>query len=514
MIREFAVNLLKPIPCLPCAILHKSGNPLWLVKETVTAEGISCLRQNGVESVFFVSADESLADVRHRFCHDIIPVDQLHPGETLASPILDADGKLLFEANRPIPESLPRALTRRDVKTVMVRKTEEVLEEKKAETLRKSLEEIAQKVDSAASSGLLRALKEEDLPENTVEAVRKKSRKTLMTALETEGQAFMDFLDTPTDKTLPVTEEVKEFCHDMIAQSLEHIQYLFDQVQRNRRIIEVNLAEKTIQNIMSGLIRNRDLLMFTSTDHGQYEYLVSHALATAVIASNISINLGFDAKQVRVIVYGGMLADIGMLRVPESIRNKKEPLTSAEYAEIRRHPGYGMDMLEHVANLPEEVKYIVYQTHERVDGSGYPHGKKGVVIHPYAQIVSIADMYSSIITPRPFRDAESPYKGMEKLVLMCGKRQINAEYIRGFLKCNSMFPVGSFLQLSDGRVARVVAPSESDYMRPIVSVLSDAQGSPVEEYERLMLDQHSEVHIISSLERSQLPFNADMAIGF
>lgn len=511
MIREFSVRLLKPIPCLPCPVLHPSGVSLWMPGESITREGLDHLSRSAVESVFFVSVDEDLASVKHRFSHDIIPVDKLEVGAVLANPIMDQSGKLLFEAGRPIPESLPRALTRRDVKEVVIRKSEETLGEKKAETLRRDIESLLKNPAAAAEA------KAADAPApgpRTKDDVRREARQRLQQALNTAGTAFLTFLENPADKTLPVSEEEKEFCGDMIEQSLDHIQYLFDQVKESKRVIDTTLAEKTIQNIMSGLIRNRDIMMFCSSRSKEREYLVTHALATAVIASNVSINLGFDAQQVRIIVYGGMLSDIGMLRVPEAIRDKKGRLTPGEYAEVRRHPGYGMDMLERISNLPDEVKYIVYQSHERIDGSGYPHGKKGVVLHPYAQIVSIADIYSSIITRRPFREAETPYRGMEKLVLMCGKRQMSAEYVKGFLKCNSMFPVGSFLRLSDSRIARVVAPSETDFMRPVVSVLSDMNGKPLDECAKIPLDQHPEIHVIASLDIKELPFEADILTGF
>lgn len=213
--------------------------------------------------------------------------------------------------------------------------------------------------------------------------------------------------------------------------------------------------------------------------------LTDHALAMATLGMAIAIELEFDADNVEVVGLGGLLADIGMAQVPEELREAKRRLTANEFAKVQRHAIYTANMVERLPKIPDLVRLIVYQVHERPDGSGYPRGRVGNTIHPFASILHVADTYIAMTTARPHRPPMMPYAAMKQLLVMTQRRQIDSQAARAILHVLSLFPIGSYVALSDGSVGKVMRSNKQDYTNPIVARLQDANG------ERLDLDSDS-----------------------
>ncbi|MCX7934180.1 MAG: hypothetical protein N3A66_02850, partial [Planctomycetota bacterium] len=106
-----------------------------------------------------------------------------------------------------------------------------------------------------------------------------------------------------------------------------------------------------------------------------------------------------------------------------------------------------------------------------------------------------------------------PYEAMETIVLMCGKRYLNSQVVRGFLACNAMFPVGSYVRLADGRVARSIAANPEDYMRPLVAIIFDKDGRRLPECERLNLLEHKNLSVTQAISAKDLQIE-DLFLGF
>jgi putative two-component system response regulator len=103
------------------------------------------------------------------------------------------------------------------------------------------------------------------------------------------------------------------------------------------------------------------------------------------------------------------LHDLGKLLVRESILYKKEPLTEAEFEEIKKHPSYGIRLIDQISPENREHSFLGYARisiethHERWDGTGYPKGLKETEIPLLGRLIALADMYDSLISPRPYR---------------------------------------------------------------------------------------------------------------
>lgn len=143
-------------------------------------------------------------------------------------------------------------------------------------------------------------------------------------------------------------------------------------------------------------------------------YTHGHARRVAYLAECIGKELGWDEKQLLAIRVAGKLHDIGKISVPLDILTKPGALTELEYKMVQEHVGKGYQLLKDV-KFSFPLAQIVYQHHERMNGSGYPLGLKGDQILPEARILAISDVLEAMTCRRPYREALGLDKAVERL---------------------------------------------------------------------------------------------------
>jgi HD-GYP domain-containing protein (c-di-GMP phosphodiesterase class II) len=130
-----------------------------------------------------------------------------------------------------------------------------------------------------------------------------------------------------------------------------------------------------------------------------------HTRRVATLAVAIGELLGLSEGQLRQLALGGLLHDVGKLSVPNAILNKPDKLTDAEFAEIRRHPGAGRELLTELGGFPSLVLDLVESHHERIDGQGYPNGTPAADLDLAVRILTVADVYDALTADRVYRAA-------------------------------------------------------------------------------------------------------------
>ncbi len=129
---------------------------------------------------------------------------------------------------------------------------------------------------------------------------------------------------------------------------------------------------------------------------------------------------GFSPREIESIAIGAIMHDIGKIAIPDHILNKPGRLTPEEYELMKQHTVKGGQLMENLSNMQEHDCYlyacdIARHHHERWDGKGYPDGLKGEEISVWAQVVSIADVYDALISPRVYKKAFSPEQAVEMI---------------------------------------------------------------------------------------------------
>ena len=227
------------------------------------------------------------------------------------------------------------------------------------------------------------------------------------------------------------------------------------------------------------------------------DYLYHHGLNVALLSMSIAAPLGLCREEVLNMGVGALFSDLGMLRVPRSIRFAPRKLTPGERMEINQHPIHTVNILERSGALNQSSLLAAYQAHERCDGTGYPRSRNQMFIHPLARVVAIADSYAAMTCNRPHRSHRiSPYQAM--VTILRDQSRLDRTVARAFLECMSLFPIGSQVLLSDGRNARVLRSNGAAHTRPVVVPLDDDGNETVEE---LDLTRDLSVEIAAALDQ-------------
>jgi HD-GYP domain-containing protein (c-di-GMP phosphodiesterase class II) len=129
-----------------------------------------------------------------------------------------------------------------------------------------------------------------------------------------------------------------------------------------------------------------------------------HNRRVAEVCVQIGRELGMTASELRTLARSGLLHDVGKLGIPDAILHKHGPLSNAEWVVMKTHPEIGLRILQRCGHFKRELLAVLYH-HERIDGSGYPHGLVGEAIPVEARIVAVADTYDVLTSDRPYRPA-------------------------------------------------------------------------------------------------------------
>lgn len=222
--------------------------------------------------------------------------------------------------------------------------------------------------------------------------------------------------------------------------------------------------DKLLQHITS-----YNILTFAPRLFQERDYLLHNSVTSSMTSYLIAQWVGQPQKEWMQVALAGLLKDIGNVRIDRGILSKPNSLTPDEKEEMKRHTVLGYQLLKNVAALNEGVKLSALQHHEKVDGTGYPLGIDSTQIHPYAKIVSIADIFHAMTLNKTYRKAASPYLVLEQIQSDAfGK--LDPGYVRTFVEKVTQFHNGTVVRLSDDRVGEIVFSDRTHPTRPWVSI--------------------------------------------
>jgi putative nucleotidyltransferase with HDIG domain len=135
------------------------------------------------------------------------------------------------------------------------------------------------------------------------------------------------------------------------------------------------------------------------------EYTERHTRRVALRAVQVGDELGLSRGRLRTLAIGGLVHDIGKLSIPDAILKKPSKLDDDEYATVREHAERGYRLLHELGGFDRNVRDLVRNHHERLDGRGYPRGLTAEELNLDARILTVCDVYDALISKRVYRDA-------------------------------------------------------------------------------------------------------------
>jgi putative nucleotidyltransferase with HDIG domain len=162
------------------------------------------------------------------------------------------------------------------------------------------------------------------------------------------------------------------------------------------------------------------------------EYTEHHSRRVAEYAAKIAEYMGFDSERINDVYDAALLHDIGKMETSRELLHRATRLTESEYEEVKKHVEKGARVIEPVGGSLRRITAIILAHHDRFDGSGY-HPTQGEQIPLEARIISVADVYDSMISDRPYRKAISPLDAKEAITKRSGT-DFDPTVVKAFLK--------------------------------------------------------------------------------
>jgi HD-GYP domain-containing protein (c-di-GMP phosphodiesterase class II) len=402
----------------------------------------------------------------------------LVPGKSLGEAMYDENGRLLLDSGHTLTKEMYASLMESNKKFVYLGEWNAADFERYSQVIPLSdYRDVARQMGTKLETRLDSQLRQSDLNPEAI------------------GAAFDERIDH-SFKSSRSSEEIRK-C--MSAHS-EGVKCMSDIAQGLIKADEVaEAATSVVDHLMKTFSTDASLLNNMTNLKKDSEYIFTHSVNTAILSINIATALKLDAKQVREVGIGGLLHNLGMSMVADEIVNTAHKFENVEHLDVQKHIGYGLFLLEKFRGLPLTTRIILFQNKERADGSGYPRRRSKNATHRFARIVAVADVYDAMTSDRPWRKAIHPYRTMEYL-LSQARKKFDADIIRGLLQYMSLFPIGSFVSLNSGDIARVVHSNCDDFYHPIISVLFDEQRNIYSPPTIVDLKEETDIKVASVIE--------------
>lgn len=199
------------------------------------------------------------------------------------------------------------------------------------------------------------------------------------------------------------------------------------------------------------------------------DYTYCHSANVAFYSMLIGKWVHLPKPEIMDLILSGFLHDIGKMKIPNEILNKKGRLTEEEFEKIKEHSIQGYRMIKEDGNIHDAVKDAVLSHHERMNGSGYPDGIVGTAINKYSRIIAIADVYDAMTSERVYKHRTTPFEAFQ-MFITTGVCQFDPLFSSAFLSNMVAHMPGLKVQLSDGRIGEIAYVPHNDPANPVICI--------------------------------------------
>jgi len=304
----------------------------------------------------------------------------------------------------------------------------------------------------------------------------------------------------PRSERVPLADEMERAAR-LRARSAQAMRRMFAEV-RLGNAIEAGECVALVDDVVESINRNPDALLSLARLKNADEYTYLHSVAVCALMVALGRQLGLDDAQCREAGMAGMLHDLGKAAMPQDVLNKPGKLTAEEFAIIKQHPVRGYEMLLAGADVSEGVMDVCHHHHERVDGTGYPHGLTADGISLLARMGAVCDVYDAVTSDRPYKAGWDPAQALAQMATWKG--HFDTTIFQSFVKSIGIYPTGSLVRMRSGRLAVVLDQNPSALTKPRVKLFfSTKAGLPLKPQ---ILDLASP-HAVDRIEAREPPEN-------
>jgi putative nucleotidyltransferase with HDIG domain len=266
---------------------------------------------------------------------------------------------------------------------------------------------------------------------------------------------------------------------------------------RMGKAIDAEAVGPLVEEISSSVIRNPGALISLARLKSADDYTYMHSVAVCALMVALGRQLGMGENDLRAAGMAGLLHDIGKAVMPMEVLNKPGKLTDEEYNIIRSHPEAGYKLLKEGRGVSETAMDVCLHHHEKIDGTGYPHGLKGDEISLFAKMGAVCDVYDAITSNRPYKAGWCPAESLRRMTEW-SKGHFDSRVFQAFVKSVGIYPIGTLVKLKSGKLGVVVDQGEQSLLTPKVKVFFSSK---------------SDTRIVPEVIDTSLPTVQDKVVG-
>ncbi len=282
-----------------------------------------------------------------------------------------------------------------------------------------------------------------------------------------EEPVYVD--QTTIEDELPMAQEA----HDKVESA---VQSVIEDLNKSKAL-ELDKVNDAVGWMVESVVRNPDGMVWLTRLKSVDAYTYDHGLNTAIYLIAFGRHLGLPEQQLQMIGTVGLMQDVGKIKLPRALLEKRSKLSPAELKVFQSHVGHSIEVMRTSKDASESLIQAISQHHERYDGSGYPNGISGENITLLGGMAGLADTYSAMISARPYAQAVSVQQALHGLYTARDK-SFKGDLVEQFIQCVGVFPVGSLVELNSGEVAVVVSQNRARRLKPRVMLVLDINRQP------------------------------------
>ncbi len=276
-----------------------------------------------------------------------------------------------------------------------------------------------------------------------------------------KGDDFIEFMlnNGPEHIKVASVEKTDETQEDdsprkVYGKALKAINNIFDDV-RMGRIPSSDEAVGVVKNMARLTLEDPHALFALSLLKDYDNYTFTHSVNVSVLALSVGRACAVTEDELKALGLGGLLHDIGKLKIDVAIINKPGKLTDQEFETIKTHPSLGAAIVKEMEGATQDVLDIVHGHHLRYDRKGYPEDAKGRQMSRLVDMSAIADTYDAMTTMRSYQNPMTPRKALEIIEGLSGS-SLNPDFVQRFSYSLGTYPVGTLVRLDTNEIGLVM----------------------------------------------------------